>query len=287
MVGSSGGGQQVQSTSTAPWSGVQGALTTGIEKAGENLQNPQQYFPGSTVVPFSPQTETALQATENRALAGSPLTAGAQDITQRTMGGEYLQGGNPAYQGMVERSIAPMRSEFENVIMPATQSQFAAAGRYGSPGGLGAATERAGDQYMRQVGDVTSGLAYKNYGDERTRQMQSTALAPELAAGDYQDISMLGQAGGAREGQAQAELQGDISRFNFGQQQPTQALADYMALIGGGSMGGQQTTQTTGGGGFNPVLGALGAGATTTGILGDLYGGANPLFKKPSWMGGS
>lgn len=279
---SGGGGNQVQQVNSDPWSGQQDYLTTGYAQAKESvLDRPTSYYPESTVVPFAPETETALGLTSQRALAGNPLTPAAQSQAYGTLTGKYLQGGNPEYAGMVERSIAPLRSEFQNVVMPQTNSMFAAGGRYGSPGGHQAAVGRATDQYMQNVGNVTSGLAYQNYGDERSRQLQTTAMAPELAAADYQDISMLGQAGTAREQQAQAQLQDSINRYGYEQQEPTRRLADYMAMVGGGTTGGQSTTSTQGGGGFNPVLGTLGAGAATAGIMSSLFGGTNPVFTSP------
>jgi hypothetical protein len=281
-LGDSGGGQTVQQVKSDPWSGLQPYLKQGFQQAETDVLNrPQEYFPGSSVVPFSPQTQAALTQTENRALAGSPLNQQAQQQTMQNLSGDYLAGGNPAYGAMVERSISPLRSEFQNVVMPGVTSSFAAGGRYGSPGGMQSAQQRAGDQYMRAVGDTSAGLAYQNYGDERTRMMQASALAPELANQDYQDISMLGQVGGAREAQSQAELQDQMARFNFGQQEPTSRLANYMAMLQGGNLGGTQTNTTYGGSGFNPVLGALGVGAAGTGILQNLFGGANPLMNNP------
>lgn len=260
-----------QKSDSSPWSGQQPFLTKGFEQAQSNvLDRPLSYFPGSTTVGFDPATEQSLQMTQNRATQGSPLLGQAQGEIGKTLGGDYLSGGNPAYAGMVERSISPLRQEYQQTIAPGIDGAFAGAGRYGSNSFQNARTGAA-DSYMRQVGDISSGLAYANYGDERGRMQTAAGLAPSLAQADYADAGMLGQVGAAREGQAQAQLQDQVNRFNFGQSEPTNRLAQYMGLIGGG-YGGQSTNSTVqpAGQGSNPLLQALGIGATGTGIASNL-----------------
>ena len=77
-----------------------------------------------------------------------------------------------------------------------------------------------------------------------------------------------------------AQLQDDISRFNFGQQAERDALAQYQALIAGGSFGG--TSTSTSPIYRNSVGEALGAGALGVGIAGGLFGGGGlfPGFLK-------
>src|SRR3990167_3877909 len=81
-----------------PWAGQQPFLTKGFERAQGFLDQPMQFYPNGTVVPFSPQTEQALQQTENRAITGSPLQAAGGSMLQDTIGGSYLQQGNPFLQ---------------------------------------------------------------------------------------------------------------------------------------------------------------------------------------------
>jgi hypothetical protein len=274
---------QTTTANNAPWSGVQPALTETIPMVTQQVRDrPLSYFPGSTVVPYSPQTTQALGLMESRALAGNPIEGQAQGEAGKVLAGDYLTGGNPAYQGMVERSIAPLRQEFQNTVVPGVNSAFAGRGRTGS-NMQKEALGTAADRYMRQVGDVTSGLAYQNYGDERSRMAGTMALAPSLAQGDYYDIAQLGNVGSALESQSQAQLSDEVNRFNFGQQEPIQRLATTLGLLNGGYGGQtQQSTVQQGGAGsaWNPVLGTLGGAATTAGIMSSLFGGQNPVFNK-------
>lgn len=58
----------------------------------------QQYFPGSTAVPFSPQTQQALDMIQQRAQSGGQATNAAQGYASNTLGGEYLKS-NPFVSG--------------------------------------------------------------------------------------------------------------------------------------------------------------------------------------------
>lgn len=280
-MGDDGGTEYVtQQTNQNPWEPQQAYLKKGFEQAqAAVLDKPQEYYPGSTTVPFSPQTEQALGLAEQRALTGSPLIDGAQGNINKTLSGAYLNGGNPAYGNMVERSIAPMRREYQETVMPGINAAFSAGGRYGSNSQANA-MDHASDTYLRNVGNTTAGLAYQNYGDERSNQMQAAGMAPELAQQDYYDIAQLGQVGTTREGMAQNVLNEDINRYNFTQEEPADRLGKYMSLISGGYGGSGNSTQAQTTPGFNPVLGTLGAASTAAGLANSMYGGSNPLFQK-------
>ena len=77
------GEQQPTQTTTTQTSAPPAFLKPGLEQAAGAAQDlfaqgPQQFFPGSTVVPFAPETEQALTGITQRAQAGSPLVQGAQ-----------------------------------------------------------------------------------------------------------------------------------------------------------------------------------------------------------------
>jgi hypothetical protein len=273
----------VQSQDTAPWSGQQEFLKTGFERAKTDVLDRQLgYFPGSTVTPFSSQTEQALGMAENRALAGSPLTQAAQGEAGKVLSGDYLNGGNPAFQGMVDRAVQPLTQQYQNTVRPGIMSAFTGAGRSGSNIARAQAENTAGNDYMRQVGDIGSALSYANYNDERNRMGAMTQLAPQLAQQDYFDIGQLQNVGGQREAMSQAQLQDQVNRFNFAQQEPTNRLGQYMGLVQGGygTSGTGSRTQPVQSG--NPIMQGLGGGLAGVGILNGLFGGgSSSLFTNP------
>lgn len=259
---SSGGSKtQTVTSSNAPWSGQQPFLTDVFERAKTQANaGPAAYYPNATYVPFSNQSEAALTGTENRALAGSPLTSMAQGQNLATSRGDYLNAGNPYFSGMMD-TVA-------NDLRPRMDAQFASAGRYG-----GGAHQQA---TASALADAGSRLAYQNYGDERSRQMQAGAMAPDLANVDYQNLQQLAATGAAREGKAGEQLQDQINRYNFNQQAPWENLYRYQGLIGGGQYGGSSVQQVPIN--SNPLLTGLGAAASGAGILGNLFG-AGGVFR--------
>jgi len=70
-MGSSG--SQTSTQSSTPWSGQQPYLQDLFRQSqGQFNQGPQQYYPGQTVAPFSPQTQQGMDATMGMAQGGSP-----------------------------------------------------------------------------------------------------------------------------------------------------------------------------------------------------------------------
>ena len=214
-------------------------LQTGFDRALEQLDAPPEYFPGSPVVPFAPQTETALQGVEQRATAGSPLTAAGQQGLLETASGAYL-GENPALQGAIDAASRGLVRKFQEAVAPGIASQFSRAGRYGS-NQLQSAQDAAQENLATGLRDVASQLAYRDYGAERENMLRAAVAAPTIAAMDYGDLAQLERVGATREGKAADELQDAISRFNFEQTKDEDALERYMALVAGGDFGSRST----------------------------------------------
>ena len=238
--GGGGGGSQTVNTQTLPPDYALPFLQFGLAEAKEQFMSPRpQFFPQSTVVGFSPESELALGGIRDRALDPNSLTAATQGVVRQN-----LMGTNPlamaAFQPVVDR----------------VQSQFARAGRYGS-----GANQQA----------LASALA------PAALQLQQSAIgqAPQL---QNQDLMRLAQVGAAREGQAQSELQSNLDRFNFEQNIEAEKLRNFLALVGGGTVGSQNIQPVSrnplasglggavGGAqlgaslGFNPMYGAAAGG---------------------------
>src|SRR5690606_29395210 len=153
-----------------PWSEQQPHLKRIFDEAQSLYEAAgPTYYPGETVARFSPETALALDRQAARAVAGSPYQAAAGRQLLETLGGRYLDRGNPHFGAMVDRIAGEIR--------PRLDSQFAGAGRYAS----GAHQEAA----SRALADAAASLAYRNYADERAAMQQAAAQAPQLAQLDY------------------------------------------------------------------------------------------------------
>jgi multimeric flavodoxin WrbA len=258
MSGSSSPAGVTQTTvNRDPWAGQQPFLERGFQEAERQLETPQEFFPGSTVVPFAPQTEAALQGSEALAAGGSPEIDAARGQNLATIQGGYLSAGNPYFGNMMDR--------IERQVRPRVDSMFARAGRSGGSAGHAEAMSRA-------LADAGSALAFQNYGNERGRQMQAMQQAPGMYMSAFAPAEQMRQVGQAREGQAGAQLQEQIARHQFGQTNARDQLRDYMALIGGGQYGGS-TTQAQPYFSQSPFATGLGVASTLASIYGNLNRG--------------
>jgi len=218
-----GGGSQTTVQKADPWSGQQPYLTKGFEQAEQRFLNTNPtYFEGSTVVPYSDETNLAMDMTKQRALSGSPITNSSVDELTRTLNGDYLYGGD-GFNRAVEAAT--------NRALPGIDSQFELSGRYGS--GL------AQEARARAVGDAFA----DQYGQERTNQLRAMMFAPQVAEMDYNDIGKLAAVGAQKEALQQETLADQVARHDFDQSVKQRQLQEYMNLVQGNY--GSTTTQTS------------------------------------------
>lgn len=235
------------STNSEPWSGQKPYLLSGFQRADDLYkQGPAEYYPGRTVADTPAATTTGQQWGVSQAGANSNLIA-------RTVGGEFLDAGNPHFQGML--------AQIGQGIRPVIDSAFAANGRLGSGAHANA--------FASAMGDVAGKLAYQNYGDERARQI--------AASQDYSPVAALTGIGQQQEGKDQQYIQDSLNRWNFAQQAPNDALKQYMTAVAGGNFGQSSTSQqpyTS-----NPALQMIGTTLGGLGALGQGLPGLLSLFK--------
>ena len=216
----------VKTTSvTTPWAQQIPYLTQGFSQAQNLFNQPgPAYYPGQTVAPMAPEQTLGLGAQAARAAAGSPVNRAAQGYATDVLGGKYLNQGNP-YLAAVDDALWAK-------VAPNVNSQFSAAGRYGS----GAQTDALATGFANAIAPYH----YQDYASELGRMDQAAALAPTLANTDYQDIAAMTDVGKQRQAQAQSEIQAAQDRYNYNAQLPAAKLAQYMQMIQG-NYGGTTT----------------------------------------------
>jgi len=262
---------------------IQPYLSYGLSEAQKLYQGGgPQYYGGQTYVSPSEQTQTGLQALEQRASKGSPLTGAAQSQLQGTIQGNYLSG-NPFFQGAFNPAAQAAESKFKQSLGD-IGSAASKAGRYGS-GAMSTMQQGASGQFAKTLADTAGELAYRNYASERAMQQQATQAAPAMAQSDYADIQNMLKAGQMREGYTGAQQQADIEKFNFLQNQPQQNLANFTSTVYGNPMGkaqqgGATVAQPSG------WQNLLGGAATAAGIYKNI-GGAQGLSQLGNWLSGS
>ena len=211
-------------------------LEFGLSEAKELYGQPQQFFPGSTTVGFSPESEMALSGLRQQAITGSPFIGAVQDVVMQN-----LTGTNPL-----------MAAAFRPAV-EAVQAEASKAGRYGS-------------------GYQQAALAQALAPMALQAQQAAIAQAPGARQFGQADLQTLAQVGAARETQDQAELAAQMQRFQFEQEAPRAALADYMATVSGGTIGGQTMQPVYRQPALSALSGAMG-GAQLAGLVPGMSGG--------------
>ena len=242
-----GGGAPTNSTTSSGIDpSVKPFVTYGLNEAKRLYQTTTpEYYKGQTWVDPSAQTQAALQAAQNRAIAGNPLLPAAQQQQQDVISGKYLAN-NPYFNQAMQGAAQGAQTSYYDAVN-AANSNMSNAGRYGS-GAQANVLNKAGTTLANSLANKYGELAYNNYAGERAMQNQAATGAPSLANADYGDIERLMQVGQIGEGYQNQALQGDINRFNFQQNLPYQKLASYASTMTGLPMGQVSTTQSSGGG---------------------------------------
>jgi hypothetical protein len=278
-----GGGESRIDPSLRPY------LELGLRR-GEQLffgeQQPQLY-PGQMYVSPSQQTLTALQQQEALAQQQSPFIQEAGQSYLGALGqlgqigaGSFL-GGSPYREQMIQAATRPLTQQFEQSTLPAIQSAFSRAGRYGS-GAQTRAIGQAQEATTRAIGDISAQIAAADYARERGLQQQALGqqlaaaqVAPQFFASQFLPSQQLAQVGAAQEAIAQQPLQEAMTRFQFQQQLPYQQLQTFLSGVYGTPMAASQyqnipQAQTNR---FGSALGGAALGAGVGQMIGGGYGG--------------
>ena len=237
---SGGGGGSTTTTGIDPM--LKPYVTYGLEEGKKLYEAPGPgFFPGQTYIDPSQATQQALQMTQQRATAGSPLLQSAQQQQLQTIQG---RGVNPFLQGALSAAYQPTVEAAQEATR-GLQGQASNAGRYGS-NAMGQIAERQAAGLGRGLGNQLSTLAYGSSEAEAARQATAIGNAPALAQADYTDIQALLKAGQGGEQYQQAALQDAMNRYNYEQQLPQQKLQQFANLFSS-APGGQTSTTTQGG----------------------------------------
>lgn len=241
-----GGGGGTQTTSSELDPIVKPFVEYGLQEAkGLYQQAGPEYYPSATYIPASTQTTSALQAAEQRALAGSPLVPAAQAQQLNVIQGGML-GANPFLAQAMSGAADVAKQQYYDAIQ-GTRSGASQAGRYGSPA-MFDQTSRAQQNLANALSQEAGRLMYQNYGQERGYQQQASQLAPQMAQADYADIQQLLATGKTQEDYARQKLEADIGRFEYGENLPYSKLQSYLSAAYGAPAPIQQTTTSSGGG---------------------------------------
>lgn len=232
------------------------------------------------------------------AVEASGQLAGAAGAGLTGLQGLAGGGPNPYLDQMFQAGTRALNRNFQESVVPSLNATFGGAGRTG--GGLHQQSlTDAGQRHQETVGDFAANLyggqyqADQNrrlaasqgligaagtgigglanlYGQQTAAQQGAAGLVPSLSNLEYQDLDRLFGAGAQQRGLAQQQIQDQVNRFNFYQQQPWQNLERFAGLVQARPWGGTTTTQVPG---PSPWQYLAGAGLLAGGLAGQFAGG--------------
>jgi len=256
---SSGGGTTQTSGEVVPYAPTEPYLQDILQQAENIYQSDagRSYFPNSTVVPFAPQTQQALNLTEAQAFnqmggsdlynqAGQTFTDAATGAMGDAYGGVNLgmgignaytgrtgYAGGPAYSALQPGNdyLSDVRSQISSDVMGNIQSQFGGMGRTGT-------SPQAQQAAARGFTQAYAPIAQSAAEAERQRALGSyEADLNRFQQAQMGDIGRQQQAGESQFSRQYGASQADIAR---GQQARESGL--QRRLTGGSALPGIQSS---------------------------------------------
>lgn len=292
----SGEDKTITQGNNEPWAAAQPALKTGLADAESLYKSGEGFKPytGSTVVPYSDQSQAGMTAIENQAtgaLAGdNPMAKpldfysglydsgglsadqqGVADQWRTTASGAELGNTSPAFDSVLKRVQDDTRTGVD--------LSMSGTGRYGSPGAhqgvlareLGGVTDKMMvDEYGRQLGRMDqargslAGLGQQGI----TNRFGAGEAMPGAWSASQQPATDLMKVGSMYEDLAGRTMADQQRIFGETQDAPKKALEWLNAIgAGAGSLGGSSVGSTTQPS-PNPFLQLLAGGLGATSLFG-------------------
>lgn len=239
------------------------------------------YYPGQSFVPMSSDTQAAFSALANRSSDLSTINA-AGDSLRDTLGGKFLDMGNPYLDARFQAAFARQNKQFTDEIAPALDAKFAGAGRTAGGAHVDTTMRLARDLGQTQ-GDAIAQAVAGEYGNERNRMLQAAGLAPSIDTGraglELQDIMGKLQAGKGQEEYTGREIADNFARYNYDQTSQPDWYARMAQLIqsiypggstsssGSSSGSGSSMGYASGGGGGGQTGQLIGGGLAAAGTV--------------------
>ena len=224
-----GTGHQTSTTTSEPWAEQKPYMIEGMKKAQELWNAPgPNYYPGQTVAQPTADTQAGYQAIRDQQNgAGQQGVQAAQQANTDFITGQHLNS-NP-YDDAVYNDI-------QSRVMSSVNANALKSGRQGSG--------QADSMAATGLTNAYAPYAASQYQKGLDNMQQAIGQAPGLNQAGYFGADALMKSGGQQQQDDQANIDADISKFNWGQNLDQNKLNDYMKTITG-TFGGQSGTSTT------------------------------------------
>jgi len=195
------------------------------------------YGAGSELLAQQP-TESALTTQGREQATGYAGSPALQNLIQQSQSGlstALNPQQNPMLQQAMQSAINPLTQAYQENVLGGITDQAVQAGQTGGSR-QGIAEGIAGREYLQQVGDITSGMAYQDFAGGQERMLQGLGQAPTIANLGMMPADIMQQAG----------MQEQLAPWQ--QLQLQQGLIGGPTVLGGGGGGGTGGTSSAIGG---------------------------------------
>lgn len=268
---SGGGKTQTTTTDTSPWKEQQPYLKDVFAQAQANSQTPKTMYAGDMIANKTANDAAAEQGLAQYAGTLANQTGNNLNALNWALGDGNLDVGNNQYvQGQMAANTNRLYQDFNDKTVPALRSNFTQAGQIGGSR-QGIAEGLAAQGVARSAADSNAQIQGTAYQNALNTYSSALAQAPNLMQAGLLSPNALAAAGASQRGFTQADIEEQIARHNFQQQEADARLAQYASLVGG-NFGGTTTSTAPkqGGGMFGGIAGgmlaALPLGLMTGGI---------------------
>lgn len=282
MSSGGGGGGTTQVIEKAdPWKPVRPFLIRGFNEAESILDSGPGPYQGDFVAGANPTQIGSTQLALDQIPGLTNLGEGSINLGQKTLAGDFLgPESNPFLQGAIDTAIRPIEEQYTRNVIPGIASQAIAQGAYGgSREGISQAI--AANDFLRNVGDVSSQIAFANYDAERNRQQLAPQLISQGAQMQLLPTDIMSTVGDRLQGFDQQNLDNAFAQYEQNLLYPWQELERFMSMISAGTQSGFGTTSATQSSSGpstaqNVLGGAIGGGGLGGSLAAAGIFGANP-----------
>lgn len=260
---SGGGKTQTTTTDTSPWKEQQPYLLSVFQQA-ENLANQPKTMYGGALTAGKTASDTAA---ENYLSQYAGTLAGQTGNNLNAMNWAFGQnldvGNNPYVQGQMAANTNRLYQDLNDKTVPAIRSQFGSTGQIGGSR-QGIAEGLAAQGVARAAADSNANILGEAYQNALGTFNNALSNVGQVQQAGTMPGTLQAAVGESQRGFTQADIDEQIARHNFAQNEADARLAQYASLVGG-NFGGTtvSTAPKQGGGILGGALGGALAGLAT------------------------
>lgn len=236
-------------------------------------------YPGSQVVPFSPETLAGQQFLKNFAYQAAPaFNQALGQATKFGLGDVLYADSNPYLGSAINAAIRPVTESYTDPGGVFSQIRTSAIGNggYGRSSRQGIAEGIAAGRYADAIGDISSKMASEGYQSGLDTFAKTYALAPQTQQAMMTPGNILTSLGLQRENLQQMQEDYAANSRNWDLNAAWMPLQNWANIVYGGSLPTSTTSTTSGNMRSNSGMNMLG-GALSGYSLGTAMGFGGPI----------